>query len=195
MSETDRQKWQTRYREGAYAEREHPSACLVGWLPSIKPPVKKALDLACGAGRNALYLAEQGYHVDAVDISALALQRGQAVAESRGLNRIDWLECDLDETLQSALDAYGLIIMMRYLDTSLIASMANRLVPGGYLIAEVHLQTDQPVAGPSSEEFRAAPDELRDAVQALQVIEYFEGVTQDPDGSDVALARVLAKSR
>ena len=50
MSRADRKKWNERYRAGAFAERTHPSALLEDWIDRL--PLGRALDLACGAGRN-----------------------------------------------------------------------------------------------------------------------------------------------
>lgn len=193
MSELDRRKWNTRYRKGAYAERIHPAVYLVECIPMINPPLHRALDLACGAGRNALYLASQGFAVDAIDIAAEALQRGRQSASAQAITDINWFNLDLDDGLHNDLDDYGLVIMMRYLDIDLLTSAAERLVSGGYLLAEVHLQTDQVVAGPSSATFRAEPGELRTAANGLNVIQYNEGICRDPDGSFAALARMLAQ--
>ena len=99
MSDEDRKKWDTRYQDVAYAARRHPSVYLVECLSVIRPPVMQALDLACGAGRNALYLASQGYHVDAVDIASAALQRGRRAAQAASLSHINWIDQDLDEGL------------------------------------------------------------------------------------------------
>jgi len=193
VSDTDRKKWDTRYREGAYVARTHPSVYLVDCLSTIQPPVQKALDLACGAGRNSLYLASQGFEVDAVDIAAEALLRGKESAQTAQIEGIHWIEHDLDDGLPASLETYGLIIMMRYLDIALLSSAVGNLVPGGYLLAEVHLQTDQQVSGPVGNRFRAADGELRGAATGLEVIQYTQGVCHDPDGSMVALARLLAK--
>ena len=193
MSNLDRKKWDMRYREGAYAERSHPSVWLVECLAMMQPPVHMALDLACGAGRNSLYLASQGYDVDAVDIAATALLQGSQAAELASIKSIQWIEQDLDDGLPDELSGYGLVIMVRYLDIALLREAAKRLVPGGYLLAEVHLQSDQPVAGPSSAAFRAAAGELRSAGADLEIIDYSEGLVLDPDGSEVALARLLAQ--
>ena len=199
MSNGDRTKWDTRYREGAYAERGHPSVFLVDCLSIIQLPVNKALDLACGAGRNALYLASLGFDVDAVDISAEALLRGSQAAEAASFKTISWIEQDLDDGLPAepsdGVERYGLVIMMRYLDVALLRSAAKCLVPGGYVLAEVHLQTDQQVAGPSSANFRAAAGELKTAALGLEIIQYAETVCHDPDGSTVALARLLAQKK
>lgn len=197
MSSNDRDKWNERYREGAYLDRIHPSALVAECVPDIArqgaatEPLR-ALDVACGAGRNALFLAGLGYRVDALDISAEALARGERTARDRNLD-ISWVEHDLDRGLPRSLRDYHLAVLMRYLDLSLVSAMAERLVPGGYLVCEAHLVTDTPVIGPRDPNFRARPGELRDAVRGLDVAEYWEGHTQDPDGRAVALARLVAR--
>lgn len=194
MSDSDREKWQARYREGAYVARTHPSAYLVHALSVMERITDKALDLACGAGRNALYLASQGYHVDAVDIAVEALRRGRQSAADGLIGTVNWLEHDLDQGLPSALEEYSLIVMVRYLDLSLMQAAVKHLVSGGYMLVEVHLQTDQDVSGPSGKQFRAAAGELAAAAETegLNIVDYSEGIITDPDGSKVALARLLA---
>lgn len=200
MSTDDRDKWQARYRRGAYADRTHPSVLLAEQVPDILATQRavsgdqaelRALDLACGAGRNACYLARLGYRVDALDISAEALSRGEAAAVAEGLE-ISWIEHDLDNGLPRRLTDYDLIAVMRYLDLSLVKAATEHLRPGGYLICEAHLATDEPVIGPRDPDFRARPGELRAAVAGLEIVEYWEGRTQDPDGRAVALARLVA---
>lgn len=200
MTTEDRDKWEARYRAGAYRDRTNPSELVAEYVPDVIATQRaangaegelEALDVACGAGRNALYLASLGYRVDAVDISAEALARGEQAAREAGL-RISWIQWDLDQGLPRGLGDYDLIVIVRYLDLSLLASAAERLRPGGYLICEAHLTTDRPVIGPRDQNFRAAPGELRGAAVGLQVVEYWEGHTSDPDGRAVALARLVA---
>ena len=215
MSQADKEKWDARYRDGAYATRNYPSPFLVQALKMIGTPPSnaRALDLACGAGRNALYLASQGYCVDAVDISGAALQRGARAAQDRAAieqlssdnttgegdtgevraGSVNWIEHDLDLPLGPALSGYGLIIIMRYLDLDLLRTASARLLPGGYLICEVHLQCDEAVTGPSGMRVRAAPVALKAAADGLEIIEYFEGIIDDPDGSRAAVARLLGR--
>jgi len=81
---------------------------------------------------------------------------------------------------------------MRYLDLSLVQAAAQHLRPGGYLVCEVHLVSDEPVIGPRDANFRAWPGELRSAAGDLEIVEFWEGRTKDPDGRDVALARLVA---
>jgi tellurite methyltransferase len=66
MSKLDRDKWNQRYAEDSY-RKTNPVTLLEDWLPKL--PVGRALDVACGAGRNALFLARAGFTVDAIDIS------------------------------------------------------------------------------------------------------------------------------
>jgi tellurite methyltransferase len=195
MSQADQQKWEKRYREGAYAERPHPSAWLLHCSASMTQTAQgtHALDLACGAGRNSIYLARLGYRVDAVDIAGEALRRGTLRAQTEGVTGICWLQQDLDDWRAGAQPGYGLVLISRYLDLTLVAAIAGRLLPGGYLICEVHLQTSAAVAGPSGSEFRAAPGALKAAAGKLEMIEYSEGLVTDPDGSVVAVARLFGR--
>jgi tellurite methyltransferase len=199
MSDSDRDKWNTRYRDGAYADREHPAVLVAEHAADIAATQRaaggadatlRALDLACGAGRNARYLAQLGYVVDAVDIAAEALSRAASAAVADAAIR--WIEHDLDLGLPRGLGEYDLILIIRYLDLSLVAAAAERLLPGGYLLCEAHLVTDAAVIGPRDPAFRARPDELLAAAGGLDVVEYWEGIARDPDGRDAALARLVA---
>lgn len=193
MSAAERDKWDARYRDGAYEGRTHPTALLASKLPRL--PRGRALDVACGAGRNALFLAENGYAVTALDISSVALERGRRATAERGLT-IDWLEADLDEDLERALPAgpFELIVWVRYIHRTLLPHLAARLAPGGALLCEQHLTTVEPVAGPSSPAYRLQPGDLRLAAAGLEIEHYFEGLTTDPDGRAVALAQLIGKS-
>ena len=132
MSMVDRDKWNRRYAAGAYADRTEASALLQAWVAEIQ--TGRALDVACGAGRNALYLAERGFEVDGVDISAAALSRVRSSARQRSL-RLNLIEHDLDQPL--ALDtAYQLILVIRYVNLPLMRQLKDYLAPGGLLICE-----------------------------------------------------------
>jgi 2-polyprenyl-3-methyl-5-hydroxy-6-metoxy-1,4-benzoquinol methylase len=150
MSQADREKWEQRYREGSYGTRTHPSEFLVEWLPRL--PKGQALDVACGIGRNALYLAEAGYAVDAIDISSVALQRLQETALARGLT-INCAQVDLEaDPLPD--ERYDLIVLVRYTSASLITRLLPLLSEGGCFVCEEHLVTTEDVIGPSSPGFR-----------------------------------------
>ena len=189
MSELDRNKWNQRYAEDSY-HKNNPVTLVEDWLPKI--PVGRALDVACGAGRNAFFLAQAGYRVDAIDISPVGLNLARQKAESQGLS-INWIEQDLDQVYQFDTD-YDLILVMWFVNLELITRLCDCLAPGGYLLAEDHLITDQVVIGPANPNFRVAPGELHEAVSGLEVLLYEESVEAIPEGGQVASARVVAKN-
>lgn len=196
-TESSREKWERRYREGAYAERVHPTPLVVDWLDLA--PAGAALDVACGAGRNALYLASLGRAVDGVDLSPTALERARRSAAERGLEA-RFIEADLDEDPDRALPGgpYALILVVRYVHRGLLPSLMRRLVPGGVLIVEEHLDWPEPVIGPSTPAFRMRPNELlRLALDASnqgdEVRYYREGLVTDPDGRAAALAQLVLR--
>jgi len=190
MSDNDRDKWNERYRTGAYALRTHPSQLLLEWVDRI--PTGRALDVACGAGRNALYLAARGFDVDAVDISVEALERARESAQRSGL-RVNWMQQDLDG--QPALQGeYQLILMIRFVHLPLLRTLATRLAPEGFLVCEQHLVSDAPVIGPTNPDYRVRPGELRTAAAGLRVLSLQEDLVTEPDGTTAALARLVAQA-
>lgn len=199
VSRADREKWEQRYREGAYLTRKHPSALLEQWLPrlEITEAQPRAIDVACGRGRNAIYLARHGWRVDAVDISQLALDALAETAMTGDLS-ITCNRADLDGTvsLPAGLFSpgrYDLAIMVRYMNLPLIETLKDTLKPGGYLIVEEHMDAEAEVIGPQDRQYRVRPGALRDTAGGLDIIEYQEGLVTDPDGRSAALAQMVAR--
>jgi len=192
VSAAERDKWDARYRDGAYEGRSHPTALLAEWLPRL--PRGRALDVPCGAGRNALFLAANGYEVTALDISVVGLDRGRHTAAERGLT-IDWLRADLDDP-ERALPAgrFNLIVWARYVHPTLMPYLIARLAIGGALLCEQHLMTEEPVAGPTSAGFRLTPGELNRSAAGLRIEHSYEGLVVDPDGRSVALAQLIGRT-
>ncbi len=195
MSERDKHKWDQRYREGAYAEIRHPSAFVSRWagdrVDAAAAAAPRALDVACGRGRNALYLAQAGYQVDAVDISEEALARARS-APGAADAAVNWLARDLDDGFVPA-HRYDLIVVIRYVNLPLVTALVGHLAVNGRLLVEQHLITDAAVAGPGNPRFRVVPGELAAAVAPLRVLHTEEGLFEDPDGRCVALARIAAQ--
>ncbi len=199
MSQSDREKWNRRYSEGEYSTRKHPSVLLEDWLPrfSVESEPPRAMDVGCGLGRNSLYLARRGWHVVAVDVSDVALEKlGQTSSEEN--LPITCLQRDLEAVPPSPEDPgmtgpYDLVIMIRYTNVPLISSLKKGLVPGGYLVVEEHMDTEAEVAGPGESRFRVAPGQLREAAGDFELIHYREGILEDPDRRPVALAQLIAR--
>jgi 2-polyprenyl-3-methyl-5-hydroxy-6-metoxy-1,4-benzoquinol methylase len=191
VSEEDRLRWNKRYAQGAYQQRDHPSDLLVAACADISPHAGPALDLACGAGRNARYLAGLGFDVTGLDISTVALQRAQDAAAASNL-QVAWQACDL-ERITSLDQNYQLICMMRYVNAQLLSVAAGSLAIGGTLVVEEHLRTKSAVAGPRNPDFRVPEGALLQAAEGLTVLYHQEGEFTDPDGAVVALARLIAR--
>ena len=187
MSEADRNKWDQRYRDGSYRGRTYPTALLEQWLPESNGA--RALDVACGNGRNGLFLASAGYRVDAVDISPFALETARKIADERRLT-IQWIEADLDAFVPK-MSRYEVIVVARYMNRKLMPRLSAGLRPGGMLIFEHHIRTDRAVNGPRDPGFRLDPNELLRQFLDLQVRFYQEAINEDPDGRTMALAQLV----
>ncbi len=189
MSTEDREKWNKRYAEDSY-RKSNPVTLLEDWLPQV--PVGRALDVACGAGRNSVFMAQAGFEVDAIDISHQGLGKARQNAQSQGLD-INWIEHDLDQTYEFAID-YSLIVVMWYVNLPLITRLCDSLATGGYLICEEHLRVEQDVIGPGNPNYRVAPGALRKAIQELDVLSYQELIEPNAENEQVASARVVARN-
>ncbi len=188
MSAEDRDKWNQRYAEDSY-RKSNPVNLLSDWLPEVS--VGRALDVACGAGRNSIFMAEAGFQVDAIDISREGLKDARKKAEQQGLV-LNLIEHDLDEPYPFDTD-YDLIVVLWYVNLELIMRLSECLAPGGYLLCEEHLHSEQEVIGPGNPDFRVAPGALREAVSSLELLLYEESVEPIAEGGQVASARVVAQ--
>lgn len=135
--------WDERYRAGRVWSSE-PNRWVVAELSGAAPG--RAIDAACGEGRNALWLAEQGWSVVGVDYSAVALERAkgeQVKAEERfGPLDITWVTADLtgDGTVQGQYDLalVSYVHLEAYERTPLLRAAASTLAPGGTLLVIGH---------------------------------------------------------
>jgi SAM-dependent methyltransferase len=104
-------------------------------------PPGRALDLGCGEGADALWLAERGWAVTAVDISATALGRARAEAERRGL-QVDWQQADLAVALPPGpyqlVSAHFLQSPVELPRASVLQRAAAEVAPGGHLLVVGH---------------------------------------------------------
>ena len=189
MSDEDRQRWNERYREGAYQFREHPSAVLLDWQDSLTG--RTALDLACGRGRNTLHLATLGFDVHAIDVSDIAIQQATHRANRMDLH-VRWVVHDLEQGIPLR-GPYDLILMIRYVDNTLLSKAVRLLAPRGKILVEEHLVSDEEVTGPADPRFRVLPGSVQQILCDLDIEREFEGVIQEPDGTQAALVRVLAQ--
>ncbi|HEX4229430.1 MAG TPA: methyltransferase domain-containing protein [Bryobacteraceae bacterium] len=166
--------WEQRYRIGETGKEDAPTALLVETAATLCPGT--AIDLACGAGRNALYLAEKGWGVSAIDGSQTAIDMVRQRAAARGL-KVQAEVADLtSKRFQMLPDASDLIVIAYYLQRNLFPLVKRAVRPGGLVLAIVHT----PDPGENGREKRAAPGELRSLFAGWQILHDYEGASRDP---------------
>lgn len=188
MTADEKARWDERYSTGDYQPRWHPSPLVEQAIDLIG--TGRALVLACGAGRNALRLAEAGFEVSAVDVSSVAIDMARAEASTRGLE-VDWRVSDVGEFDLPAA-TYDLITMIRFVDRDIWPDLPEALTPNGWLLMEQHLRTYRDVIGPSGD-YRLQPGELLRAFADLRIVHYTEAYEpSDKANRMTATARMLA---
>jgi tellurite methyltransferase len=181
--------WNERYRL-----REHPAEDLdaaptplvVATVAKLSPG--KALDLACGAGRNALWLAEQGWEVTAVDGTQAAIEILRARAMERGL-KINSVVADLEkDEFEIEPSRWDLVAMCYYLQRDLFEPAKRGVAPGGILISIVH------VNGPGEEDgpHRLLPGQLEQYFAGWEILHHREGKANDT-AHRRAVAEIVAR--
>lgn len=160
----DRLRWNERYRR-----REpffEPADLLVEHANLLSGG--RALDLACGTGGNALFLAQQGYRVDAIDLSEEGLQIAQDEARRRGLDA-NWIQASAKH-LPLVDSTYDCVVVFRFLIRSVMDDLQRLLKPGGILFYEtynVHRLDRRPDFNPA---YLLAEDELPAWFEKLETI-------------------------
>ncbi len=168
MAEKDKLKWDKKYKENYdLLNLRPPSAMVVDYSSMCSG--KLALDLACGAGRNSLYLLEQGFSVDAIDISTIAIDSLKSRANSSNLNVI---VADLDE-YELIRNRYDLIVKTNFLDRELIKRAKEALKSGGVMVVETYMEDADNEKKDSNPNFLLKKDELLDMFkEGFEVLEY-----------------------
>jgi len=132
MADTDRLRWERRYADPTHKRKRGPDDLLARHVPPAAPGAR-ALELACGLGENAIWLAQQGYTVDAFDISLTALRQARAVMLARGVRGVRFVAADLDH-FPLPDRAYDVVCVFRFLDRALFPALRARVRPGGLVV-------------------------------------------------------------
>jgi SAM-dependent methyltransferase len=187
MSE-DRLRWEARYT-APESRAEPPSAFLMTHADLVRGRV---LDVAAGAGRNALFLARRGNSVEAVDIAFAGLRRARAAALAEGLSLLA-VQADL-ESFPLPHNRYDAAINIRYLQRSLFPGLQRAVKPGGVILFETFLIDQQARGHPHNPAFLLQRGELRAAFAGCDIAVYEEGLFE-ANGAPAYLARMIARRR
>lgn len=186
MSEKDRDRWDEKWgsRSGEPYE-PHPVLTKHRELLDGKGD---ALDLACGRGQNALWLAGLGYRVVGVDISRVALKSATADARRLGLSQQTLFELTDIDSYSLPVGSYDLLCVIRFLDRRLFSAIKASLKQGGLIVyATRHIGVLQDHPG-LNRDYLLERDELLEQFAEWPVLHYLEGpveaeiIAQKPAG-------------
>ena len=187
-----RERWNERYaRDGVEPFAHAPSDWLVAHRALLAGGGGRALDVACGGGRNALYLAQLGYEVDAIDVSDVAIDALHAAVREHALP-IAPRVVDLErEPLPPG--PYDAIVVFNSLQRELFDALPGALGPGGLLLYETLSRAHVDELGHSFDPaYLLEPGELLGAFPTLEIVEHREGVVGEP-GAQRAVASLVAR--
>ncbi len=192
MASDDRVRWD---RQHAVS---HGSDQASGFLKEIllsgswPIPRGRALDIATGKGRNAIFLAEQGFDVVAIDVSPVALDEARKRAAGKSLS-ISWQRADLEQ-IELPKATYDVVVNFNYLQRSLIPRIKAALKASGHVIFETYLIGQEMIGHPKNPAYLLRHNELLDLFRDFRVLVYREG--KFAEGEETAFrAGILAEKK
>ena len=189
----EREEWNRRWQERGFHCADDPVGLLADELAGLPPG--RALDLGCGAGRTAIWLAEHGWEVTAVDFSDAAL----AIARAQRAD-IEWVPADLRE-YEPEPEAFDLVLVL-YMHMpagdrrAILAGATAALAPGGTLVVLGHDVTNigTGAPGPTRPEVLYTPKTISVELGGLRV-EKATRVTRAAGEAEAVDTLVVARKR
>ncbi len=187
---SDQKRWDERYKKRTFVLGEKANAFLKGQIGFLQRG--RALDIAAGEGRNAVFLALHGFDVDAVDISAVGLRKARELANTMGV-KIHAILADLD-TYQIEKEGYDFIANFYYLNRRLIPKIKRGLRIGGKIAFETYILEHRVLSpeAPRNPKYFLKPNELLDLFKEFRILFYREGIYRE-GGKKKAIASLIAE--
>ena len=169
MSQFDKTKWNKKYNENSsLLEKRDHSKLLEKAIKGVNK--EKALDLACGSGRNSIYLASLGFNVLALDISDVAIDN----LKKRDIQNIQAQVADLDN-FSFENSSFNLITMTNFLDRELINRVKNSLKENGVFFIETYMEDKGNEKESSNPNYLLKKDELKSIFKdGFKILDYQE---------------------
>jgi SAM-dependent methyltransferase len=192
-----RDDWNRRYAESELLWTAQPNRFLVAEADDLRPG--RALDLACGEGRSAIWLAEQGWQATGIDFSEVALEKGRRLAQERGV-QVEFLHADLleYEPPESAFDLVCILYLQVPADERrlVLRRAAAAVAPGGTLLLVAHdtSNLEGGTGGPSDPAVLYTPEEVAVELPGLE-IEKAERVLRSVAGAERPAIDALVRAR
>ncbi|HHT9104387.1 MAG TPA: class I SAM-dependent methyltransferase [Candidatus Wujingus californicus] len=186
-SEQDRLFWNKRYDTETYILGKEPVEFLKEYINIL--PRGKALDIAMGEGRNAVFFAKNGFEVDGCDVSEIAVKKTLELAKENNV-RVNAFVADL-EIYKPPKDTYDVVACFYYLQRSIIPQIKEALKPGGMVIYETYTieNWERGFEGPKNKDYLLKTNELLDLFKDLTIIYYRELVLDDKKAVASLIAR------
>lgn len=189
--------WNRKYAEQELVWSAGPNRFLVAEVAGLEPG--RALDLACGEGRNAIWLAEQGWRVTGVDFSDVAVEKGRRIAERRGVE-VDWQVEDVlaYEPEPGAFDLVILFYLQLVADElrPVLARAARAVAPGGTFLLVAHdtRNLTEGFGGPKDPAVLYTPEDVVPSLGGLE-IEKAEAVPRPVEEENATAVDALVRAR
>jgi SAM-dependent methyltransferase len=167
----DRDAWNQRYADAELVWSAEANRFLVHEVADLRPG--RALDLGAGEGRNAIWLAERGWRVTAVDFSGIGLQKARRLAEARGVE-VNWTEADL-RNYSPGRGAFDLVVLV-YIHLpgeerrTVVRRAADAVAAGGTLLVIGHDRSNlhEGYGGPQDPTILFSPDDVTDDLAGIE---------------------------
>lgn len=185
--------WDERYREKPLVWSVEPNRFVAEDLVGLEPGT--ALDVACGEGRNAVWLAEQGWETTGVDFSGVALDKARKMAAERGVE-VEWIRADVTAWEPDRLYDLVVIAYVHFPDrgwVDLVRRAASWVAPGGHLYLVGHDVATAGVSGPPDPDFLWDPETAAEAVAPLTLKRAERRVRKLEDGAEAMDTVVWAR--
>ncbi len=152
------------------------------------------LDLACGRGRNGLYLQAQGLPVVFADRDPQALAEvAQQLDKCAGSAELWHVDLEQDAGNPLAGRSFGAILVFRYLHRPLFGALRDAVAPGGMLVYETFTEAQAGLGRPKNPDFLLRSGELAQHFADWDRLHSFEGISHNDAGQPVAIAQLVAR--
>lgn len=156
------------------------------------------LDLACGSGRNGLYLVENGISVTFADINPDAIEQVQqhsSVVKNKQCTNFWSIDFEQESETPLLGKSFAAIMVFRYLHRPLFEQIKEAILPNGIIIYETFTTEQVQFGRPKNPDFLLKPDELLDIFSGWEILHSFEGIVEplNGSGSKQAIAQIVAR--
>ena len=190
MSSTDeRERWNLKYSQGSHPGLEPDPFLVEAFARFVQPAFPEggtALDIAGGAGRHAIYLAQSGWQVTQTDISEVAVEQARQNAGALA-SHIQFLVDDLTH-FQASQTQFDLVTGFFFLQREIFPEIVKAVRPGGFLVYKAHTVAQLNLeGGPKSPAHLLAPQELLQMAGGLEVLHFEEKISTGPRAKATAM--------